>query len=122
MRDSGELKRSAARHFTSSVLPTPVEPVKRKETGFLFGEIPTRLRLIAAATAATAWTCVPTVWKFALNVPRSASNAAPARTALSSAVIAVFAATALRFAPIAAWSAADAPISAIPAAFVAIAL
>ena len=54
MRLSGELKRSAARRFTSSVLPTPVPPTKMKLTGLRLACRPTRLRLMAAQTASMA--------------------------------------------------------------------
>ena len=52
--DSGLSKRSAARRFTSSVLPTPVPPTKIKLVGLRFALRPTRERFIAAHTAFTA--------------------------------------------------------------------
>ena len=52
--DSGVLNISAARRFTSSVLPTPVEPTKMKLTGLRLACSPARLRLMAAHTASTA--------------------------------------------------------------------
>lgn len=42
--DSVESNMSSARHFTNSVLPTPVEPTKIKDTGCRLTEMPTRLR------------------------------------------------------------------------------
>ena len=54
MRESTESNISPARHFTSSVLPTPVGPTKMKETGLFLGEMPTRLRRMARDTASTA--------------------------------------------------------------------
>ena len=54
IRDSGEENRSAARRLTSSVLPTPVEPTKMKETGLCLADMPTLPRRMAAATADTA--------------------------------------------------------------------
>ena len=54
IRASGVLNRSTASCFTSSVLPTPVDPTKIKLTGLCLGEIPTRFRRTAADTAATA--------------------------------------------------------------------
>ena len=54
IRLSGELKRSAARRFTSSVLPTPVPPTKMKLTGLRLAWSPTRLRFMAAQTASMA--------------------------------------------------------------------
>ena len=66
IRESTLSNRSLARHFTSSVLPTPVGPTKIKETGFFLGLIPTRLRRIALLTASTAssW---PTIWLRSLS-------------------------------------------------------
>jgi len=46
--------RLSASVLASSVLPTPVEPTKMNDTGRFLGEMPTRLRRMAAATAATA--------------------------------------------------------------------
>ena len=51
---SGALNMSSASCLTSSVLPTPVLPTKMKLTGLCFGEMPTRLRRMAAATASMA--------------------------------------------------------------------
>ena len=51
MSDSGASKRSAARRFTSSVLPTPVLPTKMKLTGLRLALSPRRLRFIALHTA-----------------------------------------------------------------------
>ena len=48
------MKRSAARRFTSSVLPTPVPPTKMKLTGLRLACRPTRLRFMAAQTASMA--------------------------------------------------------------------
>ena len=46
------LNRSSASCFTSSVLPTPVEPTKMKRHRLVLGaEMPTRLRRMAADTA-----------------------------------------------------------------------
>ena len=61
MRDSGEANRSAASCLTSSVLPTPVEPTKMKDTGLCLAAMPTRPRRMALDTAFTApsW---PTMW------------------------------------------------------------
>ena len=61
IKASGVLKRSVASCFTSSVLPTPVGPTKMKLTGLCLGEMPTRFRRTAAATADTAssW---PMIW------------------------------------------------------------
>ena len=61
IRASGVLNRSAASCFTSSVLPTPVGPTKMKLTGLCLGEMPTRFRRTAAATASTAWSW-PLMW------------------------------------------------------------
>ena len=54
IRLSGELNRSSASCFTSSVLPTPVLPTKMKLTGLCLGLMPTRFRRMAAETAAMA--------------------------------------------------------------------
>ena len=54
IRDSGVLNRSWASCFTSSVLPTPVEPTKMKDTGLRLGLMPTRPRRMAEETAWTA--------------------------------------------------------------------
>ena len=51
MRDSGEWNMSMASRLTSSVLPTPVEPTKMKDTGLRLEAMPTRPRRTAAATA-----------------------------------------------------------------------
>ena len=63
IRDSGTLNRSWASCLTSSVLPTPVEPTKMKDTGLCLGLMPTRPRRMAADTARTAssW---PMMWAF----------------------------------------------------------
>ena len=63
IRLSGALNRSSASCLTSSVLPTPVLPTKMKLTGLCLGLMPTRLRRMAAATAAMAssW---PTIFFF----------------------------------------------------------
>ena len=45
--DSTESNSSLASTFTSSVLPTPVEPTKMNDTGRFFGLMPTRLRRMA---------------------------------------------------------------------------
>ena len=51
---SGASNISCASCLTNSVLPTPVGPVKIKDTGFRFAARPTRLRRIAATTVSIA--------------------------------------------------------------------
>ena len=68
MRASGVWNRSLANCLTSSVLPTPVAPTKRKETGLCLGEIPTRFRRMAAVTASTA-----SSWPMICSLSRSSS-------------------------------------------------
>ncbi len=65
---SGVSKRYFASTFTSSVLPTPVEPAKINDTGFFLYEIPALLRFIAFATLETASSC-PTM-RFLISFSR----------------------------------------------------
>ena len=57
IRDSTDSNISFAKHLTSSVLPTPVEPTKMNDTGRFLGEMPTRFLRMAAVTARMASSC-----------------------------------------------------------------